>query len=72
MKVSELIEKLKILPPDMECITDSYESGQDYVSVTNLVRAIEAERPEDWEGVLYQDEKGTVFFYIGTGRTVRF
>ena len=72
MTTTELIEKLKTMPPDALVVTEGYEEGYDSVKSVSEITLIEAEKKEwylgKYETPYPQTDKGfkAVLLYAGT------
>lgn len=50
MNVKELIEELKVLPPETMVLVQGYEDGFDLVAAVRKISAIKNIDPADWNG----------------------
>lgn len=68
MKVSELIERLQRLSPDLDVLVEGYETGLDPIHSLKVCPVERNEAAEDWDGELEESPDGVQEALLILGR----
>lgn len=64
MTVQQLIEILKIYPPDSLVVTEGYENGYEPIKKAELIKVEENKSKEWWDGRYNKVEKGLEVVFL--------